>query len=518
MISINGLRKAVGTALEYLHSVPDVKEAEVFISSNGCLFTRLNYTSHIPSNGVEEPKSTENLGVGLRVVFETQEGTRTGFGSEPSDISLAAVRSALEKARRAAVTDPEFVSLPRPTGEARSIDRYHDIAIMQIEDRDVARVGWVTLDEALDTLGSSEELLSLVGSKESLPGLGLIVGGDVTILQERMAIASYSMPKIQTDQSTLIMAFITAMIEREYAKGSDSTVWTRLADFSGEPGRKAAQNAIASVGGVRVKDGAYKVILGRQAVTDLLHNIIIPSLQLGTFYAVASPFLGKLGKTVASDTLTIYDHGALPGYAGTKGITCEGIPTGRTDLIKDGVLVGLLANYYESQRMLSDPKAKEKLGVDPREHRQTLVPRNGFRFTRGGGRHFDTPPGTFGTNIIVEGKERCTHEELLRRVGDGLYIGRIWYTYPINGLAPGDFTCTVVGESFLIKDGRLSTPLKPNTVRINDNIHNILNSVLGVGDNVRSTLVWAADQIVYAPEMAVANVHVKEIAEFMETV
>ena len=68
---------------------------------------------------------------------------------------------------------------------------------------------------------------------------------------------------------------------------------------------------------------------------------------------------------------------------------------------------------------------------------------------------------------------------------DGLYIGRIWYTYPINGLRAGDFTCTVVGDSFIIRDGRLAAPLKANTVRINDNITRLLASVVGVTKDVQ---------------------------------
>ena len=107
-------------------------------------------------------------------------------------------------------------------------------------------------------------------------------------------------------------------------------------------------------------------------------------------------------------------------------------------------------------------------------------------------------------------------DELLRRVGDGLYIGRIWYTYPINGLRAGDFTCTVVGDSFIIRDGRLAAPLKANTLRINDNVTRLLGAVLGTTKDARGMLVWGADEIVYAPAIAVSGVHVDAIAGFME--
>ena len=118
--------------------------------------------------------------------------------------------------------------------------------------------------------------------------------------------------------------------------------------------------------------------------------------------------------------------------------------------------------------------------------------------------------------MVVEGDDAVTRDELFRTVGDGLYIGRIWYTYPINGLRAGDFTCTVVADSYLIRNGRLAGPLKPNTIRINDNIATFLNNVIGVTKDAKGTIVWAADEVVYAPEIAVRGVHVDEVAGFME--
>jgi PmbA protein len=269
--------------------------------------------------------------------------------------------------------------------------------------------------------------------------------------------------------------------------------------------------------GARVRDGVYRVLFGPQAIMDILQGILLPSLRLDTFHAGASTFQGQLTRRVGSELLSLCDDGARPGFAASKGITDEGLPTGRTDLIRGGQLVGLLADYYGSQRALRDPKAREKLGVDPTEHRDALAPRNGFRFS-GGGRHFDRPPGASGTNIVIEGADPQPREELLRRIRDGLYIGRLWYTYPINGIAAGDFTGSVVADSFLIEDGRIGKPIRPNTVRINDNIHNILGNVLAVGDKPRATLVWASDEITYTPEVAVANVHIKEIGEYMDAV
>jgi predicted Zn-dependent protease len=53
-------------------------------------------------------------------------------------------------------------------------------------------------------------------------------------------------------------------------------------------------------------------------------------------------------------------------------------------------------------------------------------------------------------------------------------------------------------------------------VRINDNILSILSNIVGVGKEVKGTLVWAADEVIYTPEIAVQNVQIDEIASFME--
>jgi predicted Zn-dependent protease len=323
------------------------------------------------------------------------------------------------------------------------------------------------------------------------------------------------MPRAQTDESTLMTSFVTAMVEARLAKGSGWATCTRLDHFTDEAGSLAAAAAIAAVDGERVPSGDYTVIFGKQPVTDLLNNLVIPSCHADAFYSSSTPFLGKLGRTVAAPVLSIYDHGAVPGYTGSKGITCEGLPTGRTDLIRNGVLVGLLCHWYASQRLLHDPALGEKLGADRHVAAPALVPRNGFRFD-GGGRSFESPAATAASNVIVEGADPVSLDALIASVREGLYIGRIWYTYPINGLRAGDFTCTVVGDSHIIRDGRLVAPLRANAVRINDNITRLLAHITGVTKDVKGTVVWAADEVVYAPEIAVTGVHVDEIAGFME--
>jgi PmbA protein len=510
------LSRAAQAAFEVARSRPEVAEVEVFAASNASLLTRLNYTSHIPCNGVEEPKSTESYGLGIQAVFEVDAARLVGFGSEPSDLGVSGAERALAKARRAAVVDSEFVSLPRPSPEPRALTNYHDPELMAISDDRLVEAGWTIVNGGLRTFLASSRLAELAGSDERLRRLGLILGGDVTILQERIALVSTYMPAVQTDESTLVSAFVTAMVEAHDAKGSGWSTATRLAEFTDEAGVDGARASIDAVGGERVPSGRYTVVFGRQPVADILNNLIVPACNADAFYASATPFLGRLGRRVASPLLSIYDDGGRSGLTGSKGITCEGLPTGRTDLIRHGVLTGCLTNWYCAQRLLRDPALGDKLGATGETAAAALVPRNGFRFGAGGGRQFETPPGVAASNVVVEGSDPLSREALLRRVGDGLYIGRIWYTYPINGLRAGDFTCTVVADSYIIRDGRLAAPLKANVIRINDNIATFLDNVIGVTKDTKGTIVWAADEVVYAPEIAVAGVRVDAIAEDRE--
>ncbi|MDP1629222.1 MAG: metallopeptidase TldD-related protein, partial [bacterium] len=505
MRTIEELKNAVEAALEFLKTQSDIREAEVFVSSNANLLCRLNFTSHIPSNGVEESKSSESYGIGIQAVFSGPENKELiGFGSEPSDLSIEGVKQALAKARAAAIYDPEFVSLPLPLPIPRRLYDYADQKLMNVSDKDLVNLGWKIIFGALEEFEKSEELKRYY---PSLKEAGLIIGGDVTVIQERMAIGSFHFPEIRTDESTLIMAAITAMIEAGNSKGSACFCGTRLNNFSDEAGREAARNAIAGINGARVPSGKYKVVFGGQAMDDLL-KLLVGSLSLDAFYMGETAFEGKFGQKIVSEKLTIYDNGSEAGCMGSKGITCEGLPTGRTDLIRYGILVGVLANWYEAQRMLNHPEVKKKLGINPKKLGGTLPPRNGFRFATGGGRSFENTPGIAPTNVFVESGEAKPLEELLKEVGDGIYIGRIWYTYPVNGMKRADFTCTVVADSFLIKDGKLAEPLKPNTVRINDNFVRVFNDVIGVSDKAKGVITWAADEVTYSPEVAVSDVQI----------
>ncbi len=505
------LRDAVEQAVRFARKQDSVREVEAFASANDQLILRLNYTSHLPCNGVQEPKSVSNYGLGLQVVFEQGDRKLIGFGYDSGDLTIEGATRAFDKALLSAVEDPDFFELPAIG--SRGLDRKvsADPRIMSLDEDELVALGWATLSGALDEYENTEALRDAL-SKDAA-ALALVVGGDVITLRERMAVYSSRMAQPLSDESCLLLSAVSAMIESHGAKGSGWRVASSLESFHSDAGRQAASASVRLMDGVRIEAGDYPAVLGPQPVADLLNNIIVPSLKLDTLYTGGSAFQKKLGSRIASASFNLTDDGAAPGLAATKGYTCEGFLTGRTELIANGVMTGTLSNHYEYQRMLHNPKAVDLLGQDPHEWNEALFPRNGFRFGMGGGRNFSSQPSIASTNLIVSGDTAVDFEELIKPIERGIYIGRIWYTYPMNGLAPADFTSTVIADSYLIENGRISRPLAANTLRIHDNAKRLLMDITGYSNRSRPVVVWAADEVVYSPDVAVGRLHVEPIGE-----
>ncbi len=489
MVTILDLRKCVKDGIEFVRSQKDIREAEIFASWNDNLTVRINYTSDIPCNGVQEAKNIEGYGVGILAVFETKAGIKIGSGSDTGDLSIEGISSALDKARQNAVSDPNFKSLPSPADETPKLISYHDENVMNLTDEEMVALGWSALKGALLTFRDAGFLKSL------------IVGGDVTILKERIAVAN-TRGIDDYDESSALFASITAMIEEKDTKGTGWTTATHLDKFKPEQaGAMASVSAISTIGGTRIMSGNYNVVFGRQAVAMLFSEMIISALSLSSVDSGNSPFVGKLGEKVASDIVSIYDDGARLWEAGSKKITCEGYPTGRTDIIEGGRLVGFLSNSYYAKKLESNV-AK-------------FSPRNGFRFGDLG-RDFRQNNSIFATNLVIEGARELDSGKLISRVKNGIYIGRLWYLYPVHGLVKADFTGTVIGDSYIIRNGRLEEPLKPNAVRITDNFVNLLQNIVAISKDKRTTMIWDSKEVVIAPEIAVKGMKLENVAEFVE--
>jgi PmbA protein len=505
MRSLAELKSFTREASRILAREKDLASYEIYCATAEHRIARLAYTSDIPSRGLEEFKSLHADGFQLRIAMR-RDPHEVGAASEAGDFTADSVRDALRRARSAAVVDPHFPGFPSVAlGRKPAPSEKSDLA--RVGDSVIAAAAWDVLDGALAAFAKRPP-----DARTEHPGL--IIGGDVSVIRDRIAIFNSNFAEVRTDESAHFNASVTSIIESLDAKGTATTLGDSAAAMRRDArviGRDAVRRALALSHGARPAAGKYRVVLGPQPIAEILNYMVMGSLTTGAFHAASSAYHAKFGTPVMDSRLSLSDDPVFSAGAIRRRITCEGIPTRRIELIRDGKLVGLLSNFYDTHCILTDEHRAEKLGSSAPQ-KLDFLPLNGYRLGEGGGRRFDASPGSAGTNVVMRARRGVNDRELVRAVGNGIYVGRIWYTYPINGQRAGDFTCTITGDSYLIRNGQLAEPLAPNCLRINANIAQVLEHPLAVGSRPRPATVWGSPEAYYVPAIAAGSIALAEVA------
>jgi PmbA protein len=498
------LRSFTREAARILAREKDLASYEIYCATAEHRIARLAYTSDISSRGLEEFKSLHADGFQLRITMR-RDSHEVGAASEAGDFTSDSVRDAIRRARSAAVVDPHYPGFPAvPLGKPAPSEK-SDLA--RVGDGAIAAAAWDVLAGALAAFAKRP-----ADPRTDHPGL--IIGGDVSVIRDRIAIFNSNFAEVRTDEGAHFNASVTSIIESLDAKGTATALGDSAAAMRRDArviGRDAVRRALALSHGVRPAPGKFRVVLGPQPIAEILNYMVMGSLTTGAFHAASSAYHAKFGAPVMDSRLSLVDNPAFSAGAFRRRITCEGIPTRRVELIRDGKLVGLLSNFYDTHRMLTDEHRVEKLGPSA-PAKLVFAALSGYRLGEGGGRRFDASPGSAGTNVVMRARGGLTDRELIRTVGDGIYVGRIWYTYPINGQRAGDFTCTVTGDSHLIRDGEIAEPLAPNCLRINANIAQVFEHPLAVGSTPRPATVWGSPEAYYVPAIAADSIALAEVA------
>jgi hypothetical protein len=499
------LKNFVREARAMLARERDLAEFEIYCASSEHRVARIAYTSDIPSRGVEELKLHVADGFTLRIVMR-RDPREVGTATEAADLSLEALRAALGHARNAALVDPHFPGLPGMKRKL-ALGAGDGVAggLMRAGDAALVEAAWRIVGGALKAFAIPARASAQI-IEDSLPGL--VLGGDVSMMRDRMALASSNFDDVRAEAGAHFTCTVTALVESLGAKGTASALGATLTGMrvaGARAGRDAVVRALALGSGERPSGGTYRVVFGPQPVAEILNYMIIPSLSTGAFHAASTAYHGRFGAQVMDERLSLLDDPAAARGAIHRRLTCEGLPARRTTMIRDGRLVGLLSNFYDSHRLATDEHRVEKLGPLGAEE-TSFPPNSGYRLGESAVRRFDANPGSSATNVIMRTRGGKSERELIRAVGEGIYVGRVWYTYPINGQRAGDFTCTVSGDSYLIRNGALAAPLAPNALRINASIEQVFARPLGVSHRTEPALVWGAPEAYYTSAIAAGQI------------
>ncbi|MEM0007408.1 MAG: TldD/PmbA family protein [Candidatus Bathyarchaeia archaeon] len=132
-------------------------------------------------------------------------------------------------------------------------------------------------------------------------------------------------------------------------------------------GERVVKRAVEQLKAKPPKGGTFPVVLGPNVVGVFIHEAF-GHLAEADLTLSGSVLMNKLGKKVASDVATIYDDGTIEGAFGSFKYDDEGVPSQKTLLVKDGVVVGLMHNRETAQKFNAKPTGNaraEDFRVEP---------------------------------------------------------------------------------------------------------------------------------------------------------
>jgi predicted Zn-dependent protease len=360
--------------------------------------------------------------------------------------------------------------------------------VLTLPDDEIKQAALEALDGALSTLQDAGYVR------------GLRVSGEVRSQRERLVIGN-TQGLLVSDTTTGLLATMSAHLLQAQSQGTGSRAATHWRDFTAyDAGVEAAQHALQTRESITLAAGDYPVVFGPQAVAALVQDLLLPALSLDTIAAGTSPFTTRRGQSIASPLLTMTDDGRLPGMLGSCTMTGDGLPTDTTTLIEHGRLVGFLADAYHAQHLA------ELVGA--------VVPRNGMRHATNG-ESFGMRPGIFPTNITFSSPHAVAPAALLEPIDQGLYIGDLWHITAPEGLRTGVFTGTVIGPSFLIQQGKLTKPVRPGTLCLQDNFLDLLQRLTGISTTQQSVVLATRRSLVIAPEWQCSQAHFEGVSDLL---
>ncbi len=215
-------------------------------------------------------------------------------------------------------------------------------------------------------------------------------------------------------------------------------------------GRTAAQRTVRRLGARKMKTVEVPVIFDPETAATLVRSIA-GAASGPSLYRRASFLLERLGSRIAAPAVTIVDDALIPGGLGSRPFDGEGLPAGRTVLVREGVLESYLLDTYSAR----------KLGMKSTHHAAR----------DGGG------VGVSTSNLmLLPGTVKPA--ELIASVESGLYVTEL-IGFGVNGVT-GDYSRGAVG--LWIERGELAYPVEEVTVA--GNLLAMLAAIDGVADDL----------------------------------
>lgn len=199
--------------------------------------------------------------------------------------------------------------------------------------------------------------------------------------------------------------------------------------------------------------GKSSVVIDNGFGGVIFHEACGHSLETTAVQKKASVFWNRKNEQIANEAVSAVDDGTMDNYWGSISIDDEGMPTQRTQLIKDGVLTNFLC---------------DRMGEIKTGHPRTgSARRESYKYA---------PASRMRNTFIEPGKHSL--EELLSSMGDGIYAKSMGGGSVNPGTGEFNFS---ISEGYMVKNGKIKEAIKGATLIGKG--EEILRNISMVGNN-----------------------------------
>jgi PmbA protein len=222
----------------------------------------------------------------------------------------------------------------------------------------------------------------------------------------------------------------------------------------GKLGVKAADFAVRMLGATDGETTESDIIFPPETgygIIDLVADMVSADLV----QKKKSLFSGRVGQRVASNQVNIIDNGNLKDGLASAAIDAEGIPTGETEIIKDGVLAGLLYDSYTAHRGNARPTG------------------NSDRLS------YSARPSIAPTNFYLKAGN-LSRDSFLASADRSIYITEVSGLHAAVDPITGNFS--IPSKGIMVQSGELTQPI--TNITISGNIFDLLKNIDGIADDL----------------------------------
>jgi PmbA protein len=435
------------------------KEAEAFIYGDRTV------NVDVERGEIKTCSDLKDIGMGIRAITDGKIGFAYTNVLSQEEVQKTAKQAAA--ASQASLKDKNWRQLPE-SRKYPTVEKTFDKRILEVASDKI-----VELCQQMIT--SSAEV-----DKRVMAALG---GAQVSSLD--LACANSNGVEVE-DKGTFIACGLGAMARSETQVSPMCYEFKVSRTYEIDPnwvGKEAARLATQSLDVGKPEAGKYPVLLDPFALEQILTHTLIESAKGDTVYRGRSKLKDKVGQQVATENVSLYDDGTLPGGMYSGKTDFEGVPRQKTPIIEKGTLRSFIYDNYWAR--LAQEKSTGNAG-------------------RGGGALSLPPycmvPSISPTNIRLK-EDNASENELIREVKDGYYVRSVQGAHQSNP-DTGDFSVAIT-PAWRIMKGEIQHAVKG--AMISGNIYDMLNKIGLIGKETRQVGTFIAPKIVVTELNVVAK-------------